>query len=133
MTRYEFENCAAEFTIYYIPDTTGWTDSSAYDVEKGTWNGYPLKTWDGKTIPEETKTSVPTGKYCIRAIDESGNPVSDATVWWNGSRAVTDENGDAFVDLTTVGEPVIRVVKSEYIEWTNKNSNWKRVIHASNK
>ena len=126
MTRYEFENCAAEFTIYYIPGTTGWTDSSAYDVEKGTWNGYPLKTWDGKTIPEETKTSVPTGKYCIRAIDESGNPVSDATVWWNGSRAVTDENGDAFVDLTTVGEPVIRVVKSEYIEWTNKNSNWKK-------
>ena len=109
-----------------MPGTTGWTDGSAYDVEKGTWNGYPLKTWDGKTIPEETKVSVPTGKYCIRAIDESGNPVSDATVWWNGSRAVTDENGDAFVDLTTVGEPVIRVVKSEYIEWTNKNSNWKK-------
>lgn len=114
------------FCIYYMPGTTGWTDGSAYDVEKGTWNGYPLKTWDGKTIPEETKISVPTGKYCIRAIDESGNPVSDATVWWNGSRAVTDENGDAFVDLTTVGEPVIRVVKSGYIEWTNKNSNWKK-------
>ena len=47
-------------------------------------------------------------------------------MWWNGSRAVTDENGDAFVDLTTAGEPVIRVVKSEYIEWTNKNSNWKK-------
>ena len=109
-----------------MPGTTGWTDGSAYDVEKGTWNGYPLKTWDGKTIPEETKISVPTGKYCIRAIDESGNPVSDATVWWNGSRAVTDENGDAFVDLTTAGEPVIRVVKSRYIEWTNKNSNWKK-------
>ncbi len=126
MTRYEFENCAAEFTIYYIRGTSGWTDSSAYDAAAGTWNGYPLKTWDGKTIPEETKISVPTGKYCIRAIDESGNPVSDATVWWNGSRAVTDENGDAFVDLTTAGEPVIRVVKSRYIEWTNKNSNWKK-------
>ena len=109
-----------------MPGTTGWTDGSAYDVEKGTWNGYPLKTWDGKTSPEETKISVPTGKYCIRAIDESGNPVSDATVWWNGSRAVTDENGDAFVDLTTAGEPVIRVVKSRYIEWTNKDSNWKK-------
>ena len=120
-----FSECGT-FCIYYMPGTTGWTDGSAYDVEKGTWNGYPLKTWDGKTIPEETKISVPTGKYCIRAIDESGNPVSDATVWWNGSRAVTDENGDAFVDLTTVGEPVIRVVKSGYIEWTNKNSNWKK-------
>lgn len=113
-------------TLYYKKDCTGWTDSSAYDAAAGTWHGYPLKTWDGKTIPEETKVSVPTGKYCIRAIDESGNPVSDATVWWNGSRAVTDENGDAFVDLTTAGEPVIRVVKSRYIEWTNKNSNWKK-------
>ena len=26
-----------------MPGTTGWTDSSAYDAEKGTWNGYPLK------------------------------------------------------------------------------------------
>ena len=121
-----FSYCNRDFTIYYILGTNGWTDSSAYDAAAGTWNGYPLKTWDGKTIPEETKISVPTGKYCIRAIDESGNPVSDATVWWNGSRAVTDENGDAFVDLTTAGEPVIRVVKSEYIEWTNKNSNWKK-------
>ena len=121
-----FSYCNRDFTIYYILGTNGWTDSSAYDAAAGTWNGYPLKTWDGKTIPEETKISVPTGKYCIRAIDESGNPVSDATVWWNGSRAVTDENGDAFVDLTTAGEPVIRVVKSGYIEWTNKNSNWKK-------
>lgn len=121
-----FGKCKSTFCIYYKPGTSGWTDSSAYDAAAGTWNGYPLKTWDGKIIPEETKISVPTGKYCIRAIDESGNPVSDATVWWNGSRAVTDENGDAFVDLTTAGEPVIRVVKSEYIEWTNKNSNWKK-------
>ena len=123
---FTFSGCKSTLCIYYMPGTTGWTDSSAYDAAAGTWNGYPLKTWDGKTIPEETKISVPTGKYCIRAIDESGNPVSDATVWWNGSRAVTDENGDAFVDLTTVGEPVIRVVKSGYIEWTNKNSNWKK-------
>lgn len=79
-----------------------------------------------KQVRRKQKISVPTGKYCIRAIDESGNPVSDATVWWNGSRAVTDENGDAFVDLTTAGEPVIRVVKSRYIEWTNKDSNWKK-------
>ena len=123
---FTFSGCKSTLCIYYMPGTTGWTDSSAYDAAAGTWNGYPLKTWDGKTIPEETKISVPTGKYCIRAIDESGNPVSDATVWWNGSRAVTDENGDAFVDLTTAGEPVIRVVKSRYIEWTNKNSNWKK-------
>lgn len=114
------------FALYYIPGMAGWIESSKYNPKWGTWDGYRLKTWNGVTIPEEIKISVPTGKYCIRAIDESGNHVSDATVWWNGSRAVTDENGDAFVDLTTVGEPVIRVVKSGYIEWTNKNSNWKK-------
>ena len=38
-----FWGCKSTFRIYYLPGTTGWTDSSAYDAEKGTWNGYPLK------------------------------------------------------------------------------------------
>ena len=121
-----FSGCKNTFCIYYMPGTSGWTDSSAYDAAAGTWNGYPLKIWDGKIVPEETKLSVPTGKYCIQVIDESGAPINDATVWWNGSRASTEENGNVFVDLVTVGEPVIRVVKSGYIEWTNKYSNWKK-------
>ena len=121
-----FSGCKNTFCIYHMSGTSGWTDSSAYDAAASTWNGYPLKIWDGKIVPEETKISVPTGKYCIQVIDESGAPINDATVWWNGSRASTDENGYVFVDLVTVGEPVIRVVKSGYIEWTNKYSNWKK-------
>lgn len=39
-------------TIYYKTNTSGWTDSSAYDASAGTWNGYPLKVW--KTGFEET-------------------------------------------------------------------------------
>lgn len=39
-------------TIYYKTNTSGWTDSSAYDATAGTWNGYPLKVW--KTGFEET-------------------------------------------------------------------------------
>lgn len=39
-------------TIYYKTNTSGWTDSSAYDAAAGTWNGYPLKVW--KTGFEET-------------------------------------------------------------------------------
>lgn len=113
-------------TVYYKTNTSGWTDSSAYDAATGTWNGYPLKTWDGKTIPAEANPPVPKDKYCIQAVDEFGVPISGATVWWDDSKASTDENGRAFVDLTTAGEPVIRVIKSGYLEWTNENSNWKK-------
>ncbi len=44
-----FDYCAPTFTIYYVPGTTGWTDSSAYDAAAGTWNGYPLKAWNPGT------------------------------------------------------------------------------------
>ena len=32
-------------TLYYIPGTTGWMDSDAYDAKAGTWNGYKLEIW----------------------------------------------------------------------------------------
>lgn len=41
------------FTIYYVPGTSGWTDSDAYDAAAGTWNGYKLAPWEGE--PEELK------------------------------------------------------------------------------
>ena len=44
-----FYRCAPTFTIYYVPGTTGWTDSSAYNAAAGTWNGYPLKAWNPGT------------------------------------------------------------------------------------
>ena len=117
-------NCP--LTIYYVPGTTGWTDSTAYDAAAGTWNGYPLKTWNGKTIPEEITVSVPTGKYCIQVIDEFGAPISDADVTWNDDSGTTNQEGAVFFELFTAGNPVIRVTKTDYITWTNENSNWQK-------
>lgn len=34
-------------TIYYIPGTSGWTDSSQYDAETEKWNDHNLRAWDG--------------------------------------------------------------------------------------
>lgn len=32
--------------VYYRPGTSGWKDSSVYDITTGTWNGYPLNVWN---------------------------------------------------------------------------------------
>ena len=121
-----FSGCKSTFCIYYVPGTSGWTDSSAYNAEKGTWNGYSLKTWNGKTIPEEITVSVPTGKYCIQVIDEFGAPIRDADVTWNDDSGTTNQEGAVFFERFTAGNPVIRVSKAGYTVWTNENSNWKK-------
>ncbi len=121
-----FSRCKSTFCIYYVPGTSGWTDSSAYNAEKGTWNGYSLKTWNGKTIPEEITVSVPTGKYCIQVIDEFGAPIRDADVTWNDDSGTTNQDGTVFFERFTAGNPVIRVSKAGYTVWTNENSNWKK-------
>ncbi len=46
-------------TLYYIPGTTGWTDSDAYDAEAGTWNGYKLAAWESDDLPENLLAPLP--------------------------------------------------------------------------
>ena len=46
--------------LYYTPGTTGWTDSDAYDANAGTWNGYTLRSWDGK----DEEASIVDSGYC---------------------------------------------------------------------
>ena len=121
-----FLRCKSTFCIYYVPGTSGWTDSHDYNAEKGTWYDYPLKTWNGKIIPEEITVSVPTGKYCIQVIDEFGAPISDADVTWNDDSGTTNQEGAVFFERFTEGNPVIRVSKTGYTVWTNENSNWKK-------
>lgn len=121
-----FGPCASDFAIYYVQGKTGWTDSSAYDASAGTWNGFPLKTWNGKSLPAEAKISVPKDKYCIQVIDETGAPVSDADVTWNDAFSGTDQEGKVFFDLYTVGNPVIHVSKTGYTTWSNENSDWQK-------
>ena len=67
-----FYYCADNFAIYYIPGTTGWTDSDAYDADAGTWNGYPLATWDGVTIPGEDtdETTLPLSTVDYLALSD---------------------------------------------------------------
>ncbi len=43
LRKYTFPDDA---TLYYLENTSGWTDSEAYDATAGTWNGYKLATWD---------------------------------------------------------------------------------------
>lgn len=113
-------------TFYYIPGATGWIDSSAYDTTEGTWNGYLLRTWDGKNIPAKVNTAVLEGKYCIQVIDENGFPISGAKVTWDSKSESTDQKGEVFFDLATAESPVIHVSKTGYTTWTNENSNWQK-------
>ena len=46
--------------LYYTPGTIGWTDSDAYDANAGTWNGYTLRSWDGK----DEEASIVDSGYC---------------------------------------------------------------------
>lgn len=116
-------------TLYYIPGMTGWTDSTAYDATAGTWNGYTLKVWE-EMLSQGPKVDVPAGEYCIHVVDENGAPISGALVGWEDSTDpladTTDENGNAFFPLATIGTPVIEVKKSGYLSWTNRDSNWEK-------
>ncbi len=47
-------------TLYYIEGTSGWTDSDAYDPETGTWNGYPLTSFEPETTEPEPTDPAPT-------------------------------------------------------------------------
>lgn len=66
-----FDNCADNFTIYYRMGTSGWTDSSAYDVATQTWNGYPLRAWGEEENPPYTHF----GK--LDRYDRSGSAMID--------------------------------------------------------
>lgn len=111
--------------LYYIPGTTGWTDNSAYDAAKETWNGYPLRTWNGNTIPEKADTILSKGWYSIQVVDEAGAPISGATVTRQSDTASTDNNGRASINLSASNDVVIRVSKTGYLDWTNENVDWK--------
>ena len=118
--------CPSSTKIYYVQGKKGWTDSAEYDAAVNTWHGYKLEVWNGKALPTKAGVSVPKGKYCIQVIDETGAAISGAEVTWNDVSDVTDQEGKVFFNLTTAGNPVINVTKTDYITWTNKNSNWQK-------
>ena len=109
----------------YLEGKSGWTDSPFYDSEAGTWNGYPLKTWDVKTGPAKVNVVVPTGYYCIQVVDEFGAPIKGAAVTWQSDTVPTNDEGNVFFRLTS-GTPAIQVSKPGYLAWTNKGTNWEK-------
>ena len=44
------------FTVRYIFGATGWTDGTAYNAARGTWNGYKLALWDGQSVQIQQAT-----------------------------------------------------------------------------
>ena len=121
---YERQPFLSGVPLYYAPGTTGWTDSTAYDAAKETWNGYPLRTWNGNTIPEKADTILSKGWYSIQVVDEAGAPISGATVTRQSDTASTDNNGRASINLSASNDVVIRVSKTGYLDWTNENVDW---------
>lgn len=77
-------------TLYYIPGTTGWTDSEAYDAEAGTWNGYKLVVWE-EMVPEE-KIPYTFTTSMTKSLD------LESEVFMNVCPQVTGKDGNA---LTT--------------------------------
>ena len=121
---YENQPFPSGAPLYYAPGTTGWTDSTAYDAAKETWNGYPLRIWNGNTIPEKADTILSKGWYSIQVVDEAGAPISGATVTRQSDTASTDNNGRASINLSASNDVVIRVSKTGYLDWTNENVDW---------
>lgn len=98
--------------------TSGGTSYAIYDLF--------LDKESSQTITAKTKIAVPSGKYCVQAIDENGMPISGAKVTWNSASATTGADGTVFFDAFTGGNPVITVSKTGYLTWTNAGTNWKK-------
>ena len=114
-------------TLYYIPDTIGWTDTDAYDASTGTWNGLTLKTWDGYLqITTNIAEKISANQYGILVINNAGIPIEGALVTYGSQKKETDKNGLALFEKFTIGQPLITVEKEDYITWSNADSNWEK-------
>ncbi len=112
-------------TIYYIPGTSGWTDSDAYNAAAGTWNGYKLATWSPAL---QQVTNAPTSKYAIIVQDSQGNSLEGVEVSWENfgttEKEVTSKDGVVYFDKTSAGEPVITASKANYISYSTEGTNY---------
>jgi len=83
--------------IYYVPGTTGWTDSDGYDVQAGTWYGHTLKTWDGVNIGEDTWADE---DVIVELLD--AELVDDQDGWRDYTVSLKVQNNSADGTLTNV-------------------------------
>lgn len=114
-----FRDVAENFTIYYTPGTSGWTDSENYDAAAGTWLGFPLKavgseeggdTGDsGEEVPPAIhKLTAPTDlKWGVYYKDDNGTPVSyPGMIAWTVTDAAYEADYEVYVYKEGETEPV---------------------------
>ena len=66
-SEYTFSSISA---VYYIEGKRGWTEGRLYDAQAGTWNGFPVETWDPAVV---TPGEEPVVAY----------PVSGGNIYFN--------------------------------------------------
>ena len=123
---YFFSDVAENFTIYYTPGTSGWTDSENYDAAAGTWCGFPLKAVgseeggdvedDGEVPPEIHKLTAPKDlKWGVYYKDGDGTAVSyPGMIAWTVTDADYEAKYEVYVYKVGEEEPIFRNI------WTHR-------------
>ncbi len=105
-------------TLYCRPSASGWTDSSYYDAQRGTYKGYKLETW------------ADTDVFTLTASIITYNPQNSATVMLvQGDEVVytyeiesTDGTGivtqDFAIDGSIFGEYDLVITKAGHLSYT---------------
>ena len=94
-------------TLYYRPETAGWTESEAYDTSAHKWNGYALVPWgnycggegDGINLQWELDSDGTLTIFGIGAMADYGPIPSPWDANKNDIRKILIEEG-----VTTIGE-----------------------------
>ena len=93
------------------------------------YNFHAIKNIELLTTDLES-TTIDSDKYCIHVVDENGEPIKGATVFWKDSSEVlsnsTNKNGNVYFPSFTRGTPEIDVSFANYIPWTNRDSDWEK-------
>lgn len=89
--------------IYYIPGTSGWTDSKYYDAEAGTWAGSKLVAWDGPA-------------YTSGDVNGSGDVTLDDAILTLKVAMNVDIGADAFIEAAADVNPDGRTTLEDAIE-----------------
>jgi len=82
----------AAVILRYLADTTGWTDSDAYDAASGTWNGYKVAVWGKRVEIEEEKKPEILQETNIIVSDASAEPGEKQEIIVTGALEEADED-----------------------------------------
>lgn len=101
--------------LYYLPGTSGWTDSSYYDADAGTWNGYALRIW-GTATAVKTEDGI-----CVFDFPEETQQV--AAAFYDANGRMTDVQ---MVSCTTAANGSVTFTIPE--SWDSGTGSWKILL-----